>query len=707
MDMTSRSGSVVGSYVLGEVVGRGGMGVVHRATKVETGEDVALKLMAPELSFSPEFRQRFLDEGAVGPIIDHPNVIPVYESGDADGELYISMKLIEGCDLKEVLRREGALEPKRALRLFRQIGSALDAAHEAGMIHRDIKPQNILVATDDDGSERAYVSDFGLVKPISSDTTASRTGQVFGSLPYMAPEQIEAMEVDGRADVYSLACVLFEVLTGTPPFERPNEVAVVWAHVHEDPPVVSSLRKDVPGGIDSVVIQALSKHPDDRYLTCGEFIDAFEQGLGSGRSRVVRSMRPLVARIPRQKSEREVWGPNFFPELSRVRKVTNRTNWGRITAFVASAALILSLQVSREGGVPEAVQDAAGAITSAAESLLSRAPGTDRGRQDYTLGSESASSQDEASGSTSASASLDGATDRRVELAKDHVAGGRRSRTTGTSGKAGTEWLFFTRAVAGAGDDIFMISPSGRQLTRITTNEHHDLQPDLAPGGDRLVFSTSRWGRRFLLTSRLDGRGVFRLTTAYRGFDLDPEWSPNGDLIVYADHTWSTYDSYTATWTLDGGVVTTIRPDGKGRTGLAKGTMPSWSPDGRRIVFVRDGDIFAMDRRGRNVRQLTDTSASEADPTWSPDGRYVLFASDLDLFVMDADGSNRRRLTQTPAQEDVNPVWSRDGSRIAWASKQQLTNQWDIWIMDADGTDVKNLTNDAAKDYAVDWGVTR
>ncbi|MFN2594654.1 MAG: serine/threonine-protein kinase, partial [Actinomycetota bacterium] len=192
-----------------------------------------------------------------------------------------------------------------------------------------------------------------------------RTGEVFGSIQYMSPEQIEGLPADGRADVYSLACVLFEALTGEIPFVRENEVAVLWAHVHEDPPRASSKRKDVLGGTDVVVARALSKHPDDRFLTCGEFIDAFEDSLGTALTRsIMPVMRPLVARTPRPKTERDIWSPNFFPELSRVRKASRHISWLKIVAFLTAAALLVSIQVGRKGGIPKAASDAAGALQS-------------------------------------------------------------------------------------------------------------------------------------------------------------------------------------------------------------------------------------------------------------------------------------------------------------------------------------------------------
>ena len=358
-----RVGQRFGDYLVEAVIGRGGMGVVYRASHVDSGDVVALKLMAPDLADNAVFRERFVREAEAGPNLGHPNIVQVFESGEADGELFIAMELIDGMDLKGLIQQEGSLDPKRALSIFRQAASALDAAHESGMVHRDVKPQNILIIprTSSESADRAYLTDFGLVRPVASESSATRTGQVFGSVPYMAPELIEGIPADGRADVYALACVVYEALTGSIPFERDNEISAVWAHIHEDPPLVTDKRRDLPGGLNDVVFKAMSKHPDDRSLTCGEFVEELELGLGRNLTAVKYShVRPLVARIPRRKTEREVWAPNFFPELSRVRSASReRFDWRKGAALVAAVAVISSIQVGREGGSPKAVADVA------------------------------------------------------------------------------------------------------------------------------------------------------------------------------------------------------------------------------------------------------------------------------------------------------------------------------------------------------------
>jgi serine/threonine-protein kinase len=268
MALDRRIGTELAGYRIVEPLGRGGTSVVYRAEHVRLGRPAALKLLAPVLG-EAGFRERFLRESRLAASIDHPSILPVYDAGEEDGFLYIAMACVEGSDLKTLLAEEGRLPVRRALRILGQIGSALDAAHARGLVHRDVKPANILVGADD----RAYLSDFGVVKELASNGT-TRTGTFVGTIEYCAPEQIEGRAVDGRADVYSLVCVLYECLTGTPPFHRPSEVAVLNAHLHAPPPKLTRAAPELPGALEPVIAKALSKSPLDRYASCAEFLAA-------------------------------------------------------------------------------------------------------------------------------------------------------------------------------------------------------------------------------------------------------------------------------------------------------------------------------------------------------------------------------------------------------------------------------------------------
>lgn len=260
--MTDRLiGTELGGYRIEEPLGRGGTSVVYRAEHVRLGRRAALKLLAPAFG-EADFADRFLRESRLAASLDHPSIVPVYDAGEQDGLLYIAMACIEGRDLRTLLADEGPLPARRALRIAGQIASALDAAHARGLVHRDVKPANILVGE----SDLAYLSDFGVVKELARNGT-TRTGAFVGTSEYSAPEQIEGREVTPRTDVYALGCVLYECLAGEPPFHRDSEVAVLNAHLHSQPPKLD-------GSIGEVVAKALAKSPLDRYASCGELVAA-------------------------------------------------------------------------------------------------------------------------------------------------------------------------------------------------------------------------------------------------------------------------------------------------------------------------------------------------------------------------------------------------------------------------------------------------
>ncbi|GGP45620.1 serine/threonine-protein kinase [Streptomyces abikoensis] len=277
-------GHQIASYRVESEIGRGGMAVVYRATDLRLDRTVALKLLAPELARNDTFRRRFSHESRVAAAIDHPHIVPVFEAGEVEGVLYIAMRYVPGQDLRALLDREGPLSLSVTARIAGQVASALDAAHAHDLVHRDVKPGNILVAegTDAEHPEHVYLTDFGLTKKSLSLTGYTRVGQFVGTLDYVAPEQISGKPVDGRCDVYSLACVVFEMLTGAPPFRREDDMALLWAHQYEPPPRLSELLPGLPPDVDDVLATALAKAPDDRFDSCLRFVTALRR---TGRAR--------------------------------------------------------------------------------------------------------------------------------------------------------------------------------------------------------------------------------------------------------------------------------------------------------------------------------------------------------------------------------------------------------------------------------------
>ncbi len=261
-------------YRIDELIGRGGMGVVYRATKVELGRVYALKVLAPEVAGSETYRHRFRREMRVAASLRHPNVVAVRDADEHEGLLFLAMDFIPGSDLEKLLGQSGAIDAHRATELLAQVASGLDAAHARGLVHRDIKPANILIATGD-RIERAYVTDFGLAKRFDRDASMlTKTGVVVGTADYMSPEQITGKRTDGRADIYALGCVYFEMLTGMVPYGRGNSLmATMYAHVHEPPPSLRSPLAERHPQLGAVIERATAKDPDDRYFSAGEFAD--------------------------------------------------------------------------------------------------------------------------------------------------------------------------------------------------------------------------------------------------------------------------------------------------------------------------------------------------------------------------------------------------------------------------------------------------
>jgi serine/threonine protein kinase len=272
----------IASYQMVEEIGRGGMAVVYRARDVRLGRWVALKVLAEDLARDDAFRRRFIRESRAAATVDHPNIIPIFDAGEAAGVLFIAMRYVAGQDVHSLLNRAGPLPAARAAGLVAQVASALDAAHACGLVHRDVKPANMLLGgLAEDGSEdHVYLSDFGISKTSQATTNLTLTGQVLGTLNYLAPEQIEGRTVDGRADAYSLACAAFEMLAGAPPFRRDQSLAVMWAQLSAPPPPLTSARPDLPAAVDQVMFRGLAKAPEERYPSCRAFAAALQEACG-------------------------------------------------------------------------------------------------------------------------------------------------------------------------------------------------------------------------------------------------------------------------------------------------------------------------------------------------------------------------------------------------------------------------------------------
>lgn len=292
-----RVGTTFAGYRVERVLGRGGMSVVYLAEHPRLKNMVALKLLAPALADDDAFRERLIRESRLAASLNHPNVVPVYDTGEEEGTLFISMRYVDGPDLRTLLEA-GPLPLDQVVRVITQVGAALDAAHARGLVHRDVKPANILIepATGEPPGH-AFVSDFGLTKHIDARSGATASGRFVGTIDYMSPEQIQGRQLDGRTDVYALGCVLFACLTGRPPFRGENEVAVIWSHVRDAPPWPTEIDRKLPRAFDAVVERALAKAPEDRYASAGELANDVAAAAATRRRRSPARRRVRRSRV--------------------------------------------------------------------------------------------------------------------------------------------------------------------------------------------------------------------------------------------------------------------------------------------------------------------------------------------------------------------------------------------------------------------------
>jgi serine/threonine protein kinase len=311
-------GSRIKDYRLEEVIGGGGMATVYRALDVRLGRQAAVKVLAPALAGDDSFRLRFQRESRAASAVDDPHIVRVYEWGQEGETLYIAMQLVSGLDLGTVIHRNGPLPLARVGEIVAQAASALDSAHAIGLVHRDVKPSNILLDVQLSGGDHVYLTDFGLSKvAVAHNSVNTDPGLFLGTVDYTAPEQIRGGAIDATADQYALACTAFEMLTGSPPFSRNDPIAVVYAHLNEPPPEPSSLRPGLPPSVDAALARAMAKSPAERFPSCGQFAAALKTGLAAAQLFAPAALPPLAPAPPPAAAAHVATGPMTVPPMPR------------------------------------------------------------------------------------------------------------------------------------------------------------------------------------------------------------------------------------------------------------------------------------------------------------------------------------------------------------------------------------------------------
>ncbi len=649
-----RAGSLVAGYRLEAQVGTGGMAAVFRARDERLGRLVALKILAPALASDLEFRRRFMAESRAAAAVDHPHIIPVYEAGEAGGVLFIAMRFVLGGDLRRVLAQEGALPPDRAAAFISPVASALDSAHAVGLVHRDVKPANILVEARWGLSDHVYLSDFGVSKGAVSSVSLTGTGRFLGTPQYSAPEQIRGLAVDGRADQYALGCVAFQLLTGAAPFERDQGMAVLFAHLSEPPPSLASRRPGLPGAADQVLARAMAKAPERRYGSCRDFADALGAALG---------LPPHISRRPASAPGRPPPGiaspPPEFAEpgdtgraafAGRTGGATADPVAGRATAPWSSAAApaakgatayrppLLRRLRPRLTGINALIAVGVAAVVVAAAVALPHLIRTGKPP----------------------------ATSTRSSLASPRALPGHIIFLTSAASKAHMYWYMYEISPAGADSRLL---PIGDALCCSS--------PALSPNGTELAFA----GEGMIIVTDLEGHLAKGAWSNYLGGPLnsglgsfvDPTWSPSGSQLAFLY------------WPGNGQSpeIQVINADGTGRRTVIKGSEVNlqgdddtlaWSPDGTELAFgttptgtgIRSGTIAVVKVSGGQAHPLvTGIPGGVTGLAWAP-GPQPLFTTGNKPGIWEADGHGGARIVlQCAGCAYSYPSWAPDRVHFA------------------------------------------
>jgi serine/threonine-protein kinase len=672
----------VAGYLLEERIGAGGMAVVFRARDERLGRLVAMKVMGQTLAADEEFRRRFIRESRAAAAVDDPHIIPVYEAGEADGVLFLAMRFVAGGDLRSMLSREGSLSPARSAAFISPVASALDAAHEAGLVHRDVKPANILVDTRPGRPDHVYLSDFGLSKGAALSPVSTASGRFLGTVGYSAPEQLRSRAVDGRADQYALACVAFTLLAGAAPFERDDPMAVMWAHVSEPPPSLHALRPELARAVDDVLARALAKEPGDRYPTCRDFAEGLREALALAPydASSPKPATPPSAVLPTgmtaqpqpsaTTADAALAGPLTHVDLSpagRTGHWTRRSRFWLPLAAVAvaavTAATVLFVVQGKHGAGPQGAKTPARLSVSAQQVTALTDPGSG--------GVESVVFRPD--GRVLAAADKNGSTYLWNIVTQSRVA------TLTDPGSKGVDSVRFSpdgRVLAAADLNgstyLWNVATRSRIATLTVPGSADVYSVAFSPDGQMLATADSD-GSTYLWNVATRTRVATLTDPGSKGVDT-VAFSPGGKILATTDGNGSTY-----LWNIAARsrVATLTDPGSKGVLSVA------FSPGGKILATTdENGSTYLWDVATRS-RVATLTDPGSADVYWaafSPDGR-VLATADLNGSTYLWDVATRSRIATLPDPGSTGVPWvafSPNGRALATADRNGRAYLWDI-----------------------------
>lgn len=727
-------GTEIGNYRIEQVVGQGGMGVVYLAEHLHLGRRAALKTISGVYAQDPQFRERFVRESRVAARIDHPHIVPIYDAGEAEGLLYLAMRLVKGQDLDDLIRQQTPLDTALILQTIGQIASALDAAHAEGLVHRDVKPANVLLEWSGTGGVHAYLVDFGLTKHAGAASGLTAPGQVMGTPFYVAPEQIDGKELDGRADQYSLACVLFECLTGSPPFAPDGELlAILSAHAHHSRPRLTDQRPDLPAAIDDVIVRGLATDPQQRFANCGELMtgvaDALAGQEGAGPEAAGAVGAAGAARPGHTPPPEELADDSVSPASNALAPDHGPTEAGAADEAGAEA------QRDEAGGAhPGTAGDGTGQHPGAASDVPAARAGSPPTEPGVGRDAPTGQRAEPPSGPAeppSPSGPAEPPPPGPSEPTPDEEVP-QRSRLT----VALLSGAVLALVAAGAMLALALVDGTGP-----STADDGGQEPgagedagggqggDSGQGGEatppvpglpseRVLFTSDRSGDNDVHIVRPDGSGLANLTEDSDADDRQARWSPDRDRVVFASDR--TGDFAIFTMNPDGSDVTQVA-DEEGRDDLD----PVFSRDGQSIAFSsqRDGDatrsIYVVDVDGSQVQRVTGDGGSDQRPTWSPDQQLLAFQRAhqdgvMDIFVHNIDAGPEQapiNVTQRRAR-DFHPSWSSQmggQSQLVFATNhagnQNVVTLDVIDVLQNGDSDTVPLpvTEDPAADFDPTW----